>query len=247
MSQKDSFVDTTYFINLSTEAKDTLGNNLRFPLEFHFRTIQSSSTQNGIQTNPYHGDVDVDLIANEGIQITFPRNMNKPSVENAITVSPSNDVIYLWPEKNSLTIYTGGVYHSNTTYNVTIDSTAKDLDGVLMGNPFSFSFSTAEIGMQSTSPRNGQVFVDLNQKIIMRFNTYMIKSSVQNAFSISPNISGAFEYDPNNNSRNTITFVPSRNYNTNTKYTVTISEAAKDLYGSYLAEPYEFSFVTRPE
>ena len=246
ISQKDSFVDTTYSIVLSTEAKDTAGTHLRFPLEYSFSTIQSSSTLNGIQTTPYHGDVDVDLLDNDGMMITFPRNMNKQSVENAISVSPSNGVIFLWPEANSLTVYTGGVYFADTTYYVLIDSTAKDLDGVLMGNPFSFSFSTAPVGLEYTNPRNGQVFVDLDDEIIMRFNTYMIKSSVQNAFTITPSISGSFVYDTYS-SRDRIDFVHSQNFQKNTKYTVTISTEAVDLHGSHLKEAYEFSFVTRPE
>jgi len=76
VAQKDCFVDTVYNVQLSTAAKDTAGNYLRFPLGFSFSTIQSSSTLNGIQTNPYHGDKNVDLISYNGIQITFPRNMN---------------------------------------------------------------------------------------------------------------------------------------------------------------------------
>jgi hypothetical protein len=56
VAQKDSYVDTTYTVKLSTQARDTAGNRLRFPLEFSFSTVQSASTQNAILTYPSNGD-----------------------------------------------------------------------------------------------------------------------------------------------------------------------------------------------
>lgn len=249
IAQKDSYTDTTYHVTLERSASDTAGNHLRFPLEFSFSTIQSSSTINGIQTNPYHGDVDVDLISYSGIQITFPLNMNQAATENAITMTPDVDRIYLWPERNQLTIYTGGAFLADTTYTIEIDSTTEDLDGIPLGYPFSFSFSTASVGMKSTHPRNGQLFVELRPYITMWFNTYMVKSTVQNAFSISPQVSGSFSWGNgySTSDKTAITFTPSSNLATNTKYTVTVETDAEDLFGSKLKESYTFSFVTMPE
>lgn len=248
VSQKDCFPDTVYNVRLETSAKDTAGNYLRFPLEFSFSTVQSASSISAIQTFPYHGDVDVDLI-NEGIQITFPRRMNQESVEQSLSLSPQSELIFLWPEKNRLIVYTGGAFIPDTTYYVEIDSTAEDLDGTKMGNLFSFTFSTASVGITRTSPRNGQLFVNNSDEITIWFNTYMIKSSVQNAFTISPEMNGSFSWGtPTNSSDNmAITFYPSRNFTYNTKYTVTVSTVAEDLFGYNLAEDYKFSFVTRPQ
>ena len=230
---------------MSTLASDTSGNHLRFPLEFSFSTIQSSSTQNAILTYPSHGDNAVDLVSGNGIQITFPRNMEPVSTENAISFSPSSEVIYIWPQYNQLTIYTGGVLHADTDYSFTIDSTALDMDGIRLGNQFTFSFHTASVNINSTSPRNGEVYVSANSPIYLYFNTYMLKSSVQSAFNISPNISGSLDWY--NNSKTTMRFSPSQNLQYNTKYTVTIGTQAKDIFGSALKEPYIFSFIVRPE
>jgi len=245
MAQKDCFVDTTYKVVLSTQASDTAGNKLRFPLEFSFSTVQSSSTQNGIISYPSHGDVEVDLITSNGIQITFPRNMDRVSTENAIHVAPVSDIMYLWPQKNQLTLYTGGVLHADTEYSITIDETAEDLDGIKLGNPFSFSFKTAPVSVTSSSPRNGELFVSPSAPIYLYFNTYMQKSTVQNAFSISPAISGTLDwyYD----SKTVLQFTPSQSYRYNTKYTVVIDTRAKDIFGSPLKESFTFSFVIRPE
>ena len=146
--QKDCFVDTTYQIYLSTVAKDTAGNHLRFPLEFSFSTVQSASTQNAIITYPSHGDINVDIIASNGIQITFPRNMDETTTEDAVTITPSSDKIFIWPQKHQLTIYTGGIFRAETQYFITVDSTAQDLDGVKLGYQFSFSFNTAPVSIK---------------------------------------------------------------------------------------------------
>ncbi|MBN1413849.1 MAG: Ig-like domain-containing protein [Bacteroidales bacterium] len=245
MAQKDCFTDTSYKVILSTEASDTAGNQLRFPLEFSFSTVQSSSTQNGIITYPSHGDIDVDLISNNGIRMTFPRNMDRISTEAATHVSPVSDRMCLWPQKNQLTIYTGGVFHANTEYTVTIDSTAEDMDGIKLGNSFSFSFKTAPVSISSTSPRNGELFVSNSSAIYLYFNTYMQKSTVQSAFSINPGIPGTLDW--NYDSKTTMKFTPSQSFQYNTEYTVTIDTHAKDIFETPLKETYTFSFIVRPE
>jgi hypothetical protein len=249
VAQKDCFVDTVYDVSLSTAAKDTAGNHLRFPLNFSFSTIQSSSTINGIQTSPAHGDIDVDLIANNGIQITFPRNMDAATTEAAISMTPSMDPIFIWPEFNQLTIYTGGSLLADTFYDIFIDSTAEDLDGVRMGHSYSFGFHTADVSIRSTNPRNGQLFIDPHSNITMYFNTYMIKSSLQNRFTIEPQISGYLEWGDGHTTYNktALTFFPSGTLKPDTKYTVTISAGVQDLFGSPTKEDYSFSFITRPE
>lgn len=248
ISQKDTYVDTTYTITLSTEAKDTAGNHLRFPLQYRFRTVQSYTTLNGIQTLPVHGDVSVEPMSNS-IQLTFPRRMNPASTEAATTVSPSINNIFLWPEENVMRIYTGGPLLSDTTFIITVAGSALDKDGVPLGTPFTFSFRTAPFRVSSTSPTNAEVFVSPSQQIFLSFNSYVIKSSVQSAFSISPAVSGTFSYyneGTSYESRNQIIFTPSQSMAANTKYTVTISTAAKDLFNVPLKSAYTFSFVVRP-
>jgi hypothetical protein len=245
VAQKDSYVDTSYTVRLSTQARDTAGNHLRFPLEFTFSTIQSASTQNAILTYPSNGDNEVDLISAGGIQITFPRNMDPGSTENALSYTPATDVIYIWPQYNQLTIYTGGVLRADTDYFFTIDSTAMDMDGVRLGNQFTFSFHTASVNISSTSPRNGEVFVSSTSPIYLYFNTYMMKSSVQSAFKITPAVSGTLDWY--NDSKTTMKYNPTQSFQNNTKYTVTIDARAKDIFGSAIKEPYTFSFIIRPE
>lgn len=248
MAEKDSYVDTTYTVTLTTEAHDTSGNHLRFPLRFRFRTVQSYVTIYGIQTNPPHGDIDVEPLWTNGIRITFPRRMNPSSTEAATTVAPPMTTLFLWPEGNVMLIYTGGPFLSDTTISVEIAGSALDRDGVPMGKDFSFWFRTAPFRVRSTSPTNAELFVQLNREIALDFNSYVVLSSVPGAFAISPSIGGSYSYGgyPPYEVHNQVVFRPSAPFQPNTRYTVTISTGVKDMYGVSMKEPYTFSFVTRP-
>jgi hypothetical protein len=171
--------------------------------------------------------------------------MDHETTENAVSMEPSSDITFIWPEHNRLTIYTGGAFRAETTYQISIDSTAEDLDGIRLGSPFSFSFSTSSVGLNYTSPHSGELFVSKNSDIRLSFNSYMVKSSVQNAISISPEINGSLNWY--NDSKTTMEFTPYGSLKANTKYTVTIGTGARDIFGSTLKEPYSFSFITRPD
>jgi len=104
--------------------------------------------------------------------------------------------------------------------------------------------------VESTQPRNGELFVNYESPYVtLRFNTYMVKSTVEKAFHISPDVSGSFRWEGKDGSggKKSITFFPSESLAPNTKYTVTLGTEAEDIYGTGLKEPYTFSFVTRPE
>jgi len=117
------------------------------------------------------------------------------------------------------------------------------------GDDFSFSFSTAPVRVTRTRPGNSEVYVDPDEKITLYFNTYMMKSSVESAFSISPAVSGYWtwgtQYSTSN--KNALTFWPSSNLRTNTQYIVTLGTSASDLHGTSLEESYSFTFITVPE
>ncbi len=144
-AKKDSYTDKEYTVTINKTAKDTAGNFLRFPFQFSFKTVQSYTTQNGILTDPVHGDINVSPLNYNysGITVTFPRRMDKSSVELSTQVTPPMNTIFLWPDENILRIYTGGPLLSDTTITVSIAKTAKDKDGTALGQNFLFSFRTA--------------------------------------------------------------------------------------------------------
>ena len=248
MARKDSYVDTSYTVNISTAAHDTSGGQLRFPLSFRFSTVQSYTTIYGIQTSPVHGDINVDPLSASGILVTFPRRMDPSTTEAATTITPSMNRVFLWPDGNQMKIYTGGPFLSDTTITVSIAGTARDKDGVPMAKDFQFWFRTAPLSVGYTSPMNAQLYVSTDQTIGMSFNSYVLLSSVQSSFSISPSVAGSFAFAGTSPYVNPsyVIFTPSASLQANTKYTVTLSTGVRDMYGIGMKTPYAFSFVTRP-
>lgn len=243
--QRDTRVDTTYVVALSSAANDSSGQEMRFPLLFSFRTIQSGTTLTTIQSQPEDGARNVDLLSFSSLRVTFPRRMDRGSVESALTITPPTVPIFLWPEDNELVLYTGGPLRALTTYTVRIDDTARDLDGNPLERPFEFSFETEPMAIRNTSPSSGQVFVDFstNLRIHLSFNTYIVRSTLVPAWSIVPPASGQFVWNDNT----FVYFQPSAPLAPNTMYTITIGTAIQDLHGSTLSGPYSFAFVTRPD
>jgi len=254
MARKDCYTDTTYTVTLATAAKDTGDNHLEFPVTFSFSTIQSALSLNSIMTRPEHGDIYVNPLDNASIYLTFPKRMDQSSVENALTITPAMEAIFLWTDGNKLRIYSGGPLQTETLYEISVAETALDLDGVPLGEPFNFSFETAPIEITNTYPQNGEIFVSCNtsnNEITIYFNTYMTLSSMRNAFTINPTIAGTIKrgtrYSDYDEPKNAITFIPSSSYQVNTKYTITIQTSALDLHGNNLKEAYTFCFVTELE
>ncbi len=243
--QRETYVDSSYVITLASTAQDSAGQAMRFPLQFTFRTIQSGSSQTTIQTWPEDGAQNISLLAFSSLRITFPSKMNRASVENALTITPSTAPIFLWLADHDLTLYTGGPLRALTTYTVRIEDTARDLDGTPLPQPFEFSFATEPVAIRSTSPSNGQVFVDFttNLRIYLWFNTYIVRSTLTPAWSIVPPASGQFYWTDNT----FVYFQPNAPLAPNTKYTITIGGAMRDLHGSTLPSPTSFAFVTRPD
>ncbi|MFH1009561.1 MAG: Ig-like domain-containing protein [Candidatus Latescibacterota bacterium] len=255
-SPKDSFADTTYQITLSPAAHDTAGTPLALPLRFSFGTIQAASSLSTIQTVPYDGQRNVAPICPNGLRITFPKRMDPTSVEEHLSILPATDPVFLWPEGNQMTIWTGGLLVADTTYSLAIDAQARDLDGAPLGEDFTFSFTTAAVGIVTTNPQNGALFVDPQPEIELHFNSWMSKNSVEDAFAIEPAVSGQLAFMQRSEyysggtrwviEKDKLKFVPSGTLSPNTKYTITLAGTAVDFYGSKLT-PYTFAFITRPE
>lgn len=91
-----------------------------------------------------------------------------------------------------------------------------------------------------TVPENGAADVSINATITITFSEAMDKDSVQQAFRISPNISGSVSWS----SDSIFVFSPDVNFDPSTTYTVTITAAARDRAGNHLSAEYIFRFTT---
>ncbi|MBI5001539.1 MAG: Ig-like domain-containing protein [Euryarchaeota archaeon] len=86
---------------------------------------------------------------------------------------------------------------------------------------------------------SGAVGVKSGQPIAIAFSEAMNRTSAEQAFSITPAVTGKFAWDGLN-----LTFTPDAGYNYSSQYTVTITTAATDLRGNPLAQPCSITFTT---
>jgi len=91
----------------------------------------------------------------------------------------------------------------------------------------------------NVSPNNGAISVSVNTTIVVTFNVTMNKTSVQEAFSITPNVIGNFSWADND-----MIFTPSNALAFNTTYTMKISTTAQSISGNHITSDYTWGFIT---
>ncbi|MGB2770457.1 MAG: Ig-like domain-containing protein [Candidatus Zixiibacteriota bacterium] len=190
----------------------------------------------------------------ERIRIRFRRGMNTESVEKAFSLEPVVEGDFYWyaqgrpPSdfKSELQFTPRAMYASNTTYQVTIDTTASDVEGIKLSEPYQFSFTTQAISIISTIPMHGETWVSPITSVTIHFNTQMDMESVVLAFKMVDSQLSDVTGDFSTYHLSSLIFRPDTTLAGGETYTVTIDTNAKDLYGGSLPEPYTFWFTTRP-
>lgn len=239
---------TAYMIELDTQVQDTAGNHLTQPFSFSFTTVGVSIER----FSPPDGQTDVNT--DIYIYIYFTTVMNRQSVEDAFSIDPQTSGSFEWDEspKSRKKVLEGsadrlwfkpdGFLKTSTLYTVTLDTTAQDTSGVGISESLQFSFTTEDLRIRSTYPRDGYTGLRTTSRISVCFNTMINKASAEEAFSTSPPVVGDFIW------RNDLTcfdFVSRSGYlAANTTYQVKIDTTASDLYDDHLSETFQFSFTT---
>jgi len=201
--------------------------------------------------SPYDGAEGVRVY--ETIRISFRTDMNKESVENALQVEPELQGDFYWYSGRKgvagwteLHFVPKGLFATNTTYQVTIDTTASDAEGIKLSEPYQFSFTTEPLRVMSTRPSHKETWVSPYTGVTIRFNSVMDAESVTSAFKMVDSelndVTGEFSW----RYQSQMDFRPYSILAANEKYTVTIDTTASDLSGGKLSEPYQFSFTTEP-
>jgi hypothetical protein len=180
------------------------------------------------------------------INITFSSPMNITAAETAFSISPQVDGQFLWSDTNTtLTFIPVSSLAYSTTYNVTINFSASDVHGFPLAHDFSWEFTTepdtippeiVEFGPQADADD-----VNISTEIWIRFSEPMNTISVQEAFSINPDVEGSYQWDA---SKTEMRFVPHPALAYDTSYTITVGCSATDLAGNSLVSEVTWSFHT---
>ena len=183
------------------------------------------------------------IVAGSNLYIRFYRPMHKSKTEQAFTISPVVAGEFSWPERTVLKFDPDPRFKWDQKYTVTINDTAYDTYGNRIGKSYSFTFSTPfeNPAISLVYPAKDAININVRDNVEITFSEDMDRTSVYNAFSISPSIQGVFSWTDLK-----LTFDPNEEFSDNTVYTVTISTAAKDLVENPLKADYSFSFTTAP-
>jgi len=96
-----------------------------------------------------------DIVPNEPIKLTFDRPMNLSSVRNAVSIVPYIDG--QWQSLNGGTVFVfmpNGKYAYGRTYNVTVSTFARDLNGTNLFEGVSWSFTVEKVSVTQIEDTN---------------------------------------------------------------------------------------------
>lgn len=130
-------------LDFHISAYDNEGLSSRYPVgdEQEIFIGATGTVPEVVYTSPKNKDI-VDPAAIESIKIGFNTKMNRTSVEEALSISPSlTTEKFIWSDNGTeVTIPLSSALTAGTNYTVTLSSSAKSLEGTPMNAPYSFRF-----------------------------------------------------------------------------------------------------------
>ncbi|UCG69737.1 MAG: Ig-like domain-containing protein, partial [Thermoplasmata archaeon] len=241
--------ETTYTVNVSTDAKDMQENILQLNYQFSFTTEDAIAPQIS-STTPANGTIDVLITAD--VVVNFNEEMNTSSVTYTCTPDPLGWSV-VWSNGNQTATYSHNDFASETTYTFNIiggkDLAGNDLVAGAVPNPWEFTTEDV-VGPQitSTTPANGTIDVLITADIVVNFNEEMNTSSV--TYTCTPDPLGWSVVWSNGNQTATYSH---NDFASETTYTFEITGgkdlAGNDLVAGAVPNPWEFTTedVVAPE
>jgi hypothetical protein len=236
--------NTTYTARITTKAKDLMGNFLQTEYVWAFST-GTLLRPVVITTDPFNNAIAVKF--DKTISATFNMVMN-PSTLNATTFKVNQGTNAV---AGAIT-YTGSTVSfvptnpllANTIYTVTITNGAKNSVDTAMVADYTWIFTTDIVPtVTATDPVNNAIDVALNQTVTADFSTIMDAATINTTtFTLKQGatvIPGTVSY-----SGTTASFNPTNSLVIGTIYTATITNGAKNVVGTPLANDYVWNFTT---
>lgn len=245
----------TYTMLVGKAAEDSSGNNLRDDFQINFSVNPDAGKPSIVSTTPVYGQTGV--LPTDVLTFIFSEAVNPstlipgititPSVVGAFTVNGTGETVTFTPQSNLL---------NGTVYTVNINTGVQDLagNGLLQGRTISFVVGTdfvrptilSAIGNTSAvNLVNGIVtpFISRNDQIVITFSELMNTTTLTNAITISPTAGFSKVFTTLGVSTvATLTFSPP--LESETLYTLSISNSATDVANNILNQNYNYQFTT---
>ncbi|HLX12193.1 MAG TPA: Ig-like domain-containing protein [Bacteroidota bacterium] len=166
----------------------------------------------------------------EQFSLNFTYPPDTATIIPSLTVNPETPMAY---DPNFGGLYPLIDYIPDTDYTIMLSTGIQDTAHDELSTPSRYSFHTPPFVITG-SWMGGHT----SDPIDFYFNGNIDTASILSAFSISPNVHGAFNFSSG------IIFIANPAFSANTSYTVSISTVVKSSRGYHLAQPYTFSFTT---
>jgi hypothetical protein len=239
----------TYTIIFNTSATDINGNNLGAKFQSKFTTV-APPPLNAEFTSPVSGSTDVPV--NQQIVASFSNAIQTPSLAIEFTPALSSGYSPAWSNNNRMvTITPASPLSSEQNYTVKILAETTDIYSQTLSTDKTISFTTMSQSAPEitfSEPSAGSYDVALDKAISITFSKAMNTDSVEQAFSISPQVGNETNFNWANTNKNLqISF--DQNFADATSYSVVIASESRDL--SDIAMGYDFllpfTTIARPK
>lgn len=212
-------------------------------------------------TEPYDGEMDVPVERVVPALIRFSEKMDPRSTLASISVSPAVEYYAYLGRRHPMSDYDllylefAGIGEQalrfGEVYEVTIDSTARDVYGVAMEAPYSFAFATGQAQVIDTYPRDGDggvVLSRMSNPVRIFFNARIDPETLdQRSIRVTPDMKQRPDlYTRVDLETGWSTVYLRMDWRPGVKYTVSVSNTLR-LEGSRQkieSLPYQFSFTT---
>lgn len=212
-----------------------------------------------ISTIPAEGDTAVETSVN--VKFTFSKTMDPASFTDAVEFNPAaviNNLLFSTDNK-TLTVQTQNNLSFSTDYTVTINASAKDINGKsidgngdgIPGDPFILNFSTVE--EDNTGPAvfayypSGDSLTDIEDVFTFVFDELVDPLTINHNSVVFKKGSDAIAKDihlRSQGNRSILSFKTPQPLSNNFNYSVTLTTAIKDVYGNPVPEDLVFNFIT---
>ena len=162
--------ETTYTIAIDTTASDVAQNPIKFPYQFSFTT--GPDIDPPLVTDTFPNDGSTDVARNAPISITFSEAVDRTSTQAAFSISPPIKGTFSWSAGDTVLTFTPTANRDfETTYAVTLDTTATDRVGFAPESNHRFSFTTgseiyvAELSWGEYGTEDGQFRIPYGSEI----------------------------------------------------------------------------------
>jgi N-acetylneuraminic acid mutarotase len=139
------------------------------------------------------------------IMVSFDREMNSSSVYDALSLNPPEGVVFHSQFNTTYNFTVASELLQNTTYTVTVSTTARSHAGTPLASPKTWTFTTIPLGgkdsdlptVRFTEPPDGAIGVERNRTVSVVFSEAMNKTSTPGSFNISPAVNGTLSWQDN--------------------------------------------------